>query len=223
MPGVNNLPDSITIKTNDAGGIGDFGSTEDFEDDITETTALKQNTDISINNFMTLSGTIQRGKQRGEYVNVVLNMSREELERLESDLLKKKEFPCGAKPGVGIHIFLWSVICLPISFLMSTVYSFCIGTLTWYSIFSHFSEAKSFTMKILVPPLLIMLYPFLIILASIGLGVYAGIKQLSCYWTIWFAEFVDYEKGFYGWLCNTLDIPDCAPYEVVVLSRLQKA
>lgn len=205
---------------------------EDFEEDsIVETTALRQdsepsntttNNSVASENYLTMFGTIKRGKQKCENVEVILNMSREELEILETNMIKKKGYHCNAEPGSGVHVFLWSVICLPFSVIISAIYSFCIGTITWYSVFTLFSDTKPLAYKILIPPILIVLYPFLIILISIGLGLYAGIKQLSCCWSIWFEEFIDYEKGFYGWLCNSLDVPECSPYEVVILSSVQK-
>lgn len=141
---------------------------------------------------------------------------------IETKITSKKSFQCSSGPRVGVHVFLWTVLCLPFSFIISAAYSFCVGTITWYNFFTLFSERKSFGYKLIVPPILIILYPFLILSISAGLGLYAGFKQLSCCWDIWLKEFTDYEKGFYGWLCNSADIPECCPYEVVILSAIDK-
>ncbi|XP_062605105.1 uncharacterized protein LOC134266915 [Saccostrea cucullata] len=34
-------------------------------------------------------------------------------------------------------------------------------------------------------------------------------------WTWWKIEFLDFEKGFYGWLCCKIGLPMCSPYEVL--------
>ena len=200
------------------------------EDSIVETTALRQNSEtskgtsssITSENYLILPGTLKRGRNKTRQVEVVLNMSREELELLELNIMTKKKNICYNSLNGGMHVFLWSIICSPISLILSSMYSFFMGTLTWYGIFSMFSETKSFKYKIIVPPILIILYPFLIVFVSLCLGIYAGFKQVSWYWNIWLDEFTDYDKGFFGWLCNVLDIPECSPYEIIILSNVYK-
>jgi len=53
---------------------------------------------------------------------------------------------------------------------------------------------------------------------TLCLGVYGGITQVSWYWASWRKELGDPEKGFYGWFCNKLSLPDCSPYQVVILT-----
>lgn len=74
--------------------------------------------------------------------------------------------------------------------------------------------------RILISPFLILFYPFLIVLLSFGLGLYAAVIQISWLWDSWIKEITDFEKGFYGWLCNALDLSECSPYQVVVLSGI---
>ena len=43
-------------------------------------------------------------------------------------------------------------------------------------------------------------------------GCTAG--QVSWRGDLWRKELADPEKGFYGWFCNRLKLPDCSPYQV---------
>lgn len=207
---------------------------DDIEEDTNaETTALRRtsdNSDSLIENslvsdsYLTLSGTIKRGKKKVQNVEVILNMSREELEILEANLAEEeKKFKCKDGSKNGIHILLWSIFCLPFSFIASMVYSFYIGTITWYNIFTLYSERKPLGYRILVPPVLILMYPFFIVTCSVGLGLFAGVRQISWRWDSWRKEFADLEKGFFGWFCNSVDLSECSPYEVVVLSSIRKS
>lgn len=204
-------------------------SEEIEEDKSVETTALRRSSENSdsvldssmmCDNYLTMSGTIRKGKKKSQNVDVILKMSREELEILEAKMTDEKKNNWQCEIRVGIHILIWSIICIPFSFLISTAHSFGLGTLTWYNIFTLFSEEKSVGWRILVSPFLILFYPFIIVLLSIGLGVYAAVKQISWVWDSWLKEISDFEKGFYGWLCNALDLSECSPYEVVVLSGI---
>lgn len=183
----------------------------------------------STDGCLTMTGTIKRGKKAGQSVDVRLNMSREELEVLEAVIAAKRHnssspsswFACG--PRKGPHITVWTALCLPFAVAVSGVYSFYMGTITWYNVFTYYTEEKPILCRILVSPFLILLYPFLILIFTIGLGLYAGVVQISWFLDSWYKEITDLEKGFYGWLCAALKHEDCCPYEVVVLTEIQSS
>jgi len=50
--------------------------------------------------------------------------------------------------------------------------------------------------------------------------MYAAIIQISWHYDRWITEVQDLEKGFFGWLCASLQLSDCAPYEVVILNDI---
>lgn len=161
-------------------------------------------------------------------MDVQLNISREELEQINKQALAAHEEVCRTKRNcccqctlrAGVHILLLSIICFPFVLLTTGIYSFYIGTVTWYNMFTYFNEEKSYLHKLLMSPLLILAYPLVIVLCTLGLGVYAGIKQVSLHFTAWINEICDIEKGFYGWLCSFLHLSDCSPYEVVILTDI---
>jgi TMEM169 protein family len=167
-------------------------------------------------NFLTLTGTIKRGRKAGQNVDVKLNMSREELEIIEAAFTEKspKNQTC-----YGIHIFIFTVLCIPFVTVAALVYNFYIGTLTWYNIFTHFSNGNSkiFCSKILFSPFIILGYPFFIITVSVFLGLYTGVTQVSFDIPRWKSQVQDLEKGFFGSMCSALKLEDCSPYEVVIL------
>nr|CAD7461957.1 unnamed protein product [Timema tahoe] len=179
----------------------------------------------SVDPCLTMTGTIKRGKKAGQSVDVRLNISREELEVLEATIAAQKHgsvssrrLLCGLRRGP--HVALWTVLCLPFVVAVSGLYSFYVGTLTWYNVFTYYTEEKPLVCRVLVSPVLILLYPFLIVVLTLGLGVYAGLVQVSWFLESWYKEISDLEKGFYGWLCAALGYEDCAPYEVVVLTEI---
>uniref|UniRef100_A0A336K4B7 CSON012006 protein n=1 Tax=Culicoides sonorensis TaxID=179676 RepID=A0A336K4B7_CULSO len=185
------------------------------------------NTHKSTDNYLTMTGTIKRGKKLGQEFNVQLNISRDELEKINQFAVKKSEEQkqdgcCVCKLGVGLHIFLLSLICFPFVLIINSVYSFYIGTLTWYNLFTFFSQEKTIFHRIFITPFLIVAYPITILLFTIGLGIYGGFKQISLRFHVWFNEICDLEKGFYGWLCGVLRLSDCSPYEVVILTDIRE-
>ncbi|KAL4701985.1 hypothetical protein ACJJTC_004319 [Scirpophaga incertulas] len=197
----------------------------------TEITALRLESESSISpdcsmaetssdGYLTMTGTIKRGKKKGQNIDVKLNISREELEIIEAAIVAE-EFnkmdisKCSLYNG--LHIFLFTLICLPFVACISAMYSFYMGTMTWYNIFTHVTEDLNCLKKIFLAPIVILSFPFLIVIFTVGLGLYAGIVQLSFSGANWWKDVCDYEKGFYGWLCSTLGMSECSPYEVVIL------
>ncbi|XP_053615239.1 transmembrane protein 169 [Plodia interpunctella] len=177
-------------------------------------------TENSKDGYLTMTGTIKRGKKKGQNVDVKLNISREELEIIEAAIVaeeynKMDISKCSLYNGP--HVFLFSLVCIPIVACVSAIYSFYMGTLTWYNIFTHVTENLSYVKRVFLAPIVILLYPFLIVIFTVGLGLYAGIVQLTFSGANWWKDVCDFEKGFYGWLCSTLGVSECSPYEVVVL------
>lgn len=226
-----NLSDSLKNsarrkkKVNIVTGIHESDNTD------TEITALRVDSEESISidstlndnskdGYLTMTGTIKRGKKKGQNVDVKLNISREELEIIEAAIVAE-EFnkmdisKCSLYNGP--HIFLFSLICIPFVALISGAYSFYTGTMAWYNIFTHITEELSCIKKMFLAPIVVLLYPFLILIFTVGLGLYAGIVQLTFSGANWWKDVCDFEKGFYGWLCNTIGMSECSPYEVVIL------
>lgn len=203
----------------------------DSTEDSNETNLLNSKTSSlartrSPDNYLTMTGTIKRGKKKGQSVDVQLNISRDELEKINTTALmiqqehdNSKKSCCSLKNGM--HIFLLSLISLPFVVLITSIYAFYIGTITWYNMFTYFNEEKSYWHRLVMSPLLVIAYPIGILLCTIGLAVYSGIVQISTKFVKWSNEIADIEKGFYGWLCNFLHLSDCSPYEVVILTDLK--
>lgn len=186
-------------------------------DAISETVSASSN-----ENYLTMSGTIRRGKKSVESIDVKLQLSREELDKLEASIVAKSSpdnDDCFFGISKGLHVFILSLFCLPFVIIVSSGYSFYFGTVTWYNIVIYFNEEKSLLHKVLLPPFLILFYPFYIIFATVGLGLYSAAVQVSWYYDSWKIEIQDLEKGFYGWLCLQMGLVSCAPYEVVIIEK----
>lgn len=191
-------------------------------DSVADHSAMSCSTD----GCLTMTGTIKRGKKAGQNVDVKLNISREELELLEASIASKRAsqpgnscMVCGLRKGP--HVTVWTAFCIPFAIVVSGIYSFYIGTITWYNIFTYYTEEKPVLCRLFISPFLILLYPFLILIFTLGLGIYAGAIQISWFYESWYKEITDLEKGFYGWLCAVLKHEDCSPYEVVILTDIQ--
>lgn len=227
-----------------------------YTDTIISSSVCQQSDDSGGRSYLTMTGTVKRGRKKGQSVDLQINMSRDELERINAaallavaadDEAHQQRGGAGSGGGggagnsgvggrstgasgccrctrtVGLHVLLLSLVCAPFVALATGVYSFYIGTLTWYNMFNYVTEERSVCVRVLVSPVLVLLYPLLIVLCTLGLGVYAGCAQLSVRFHSWLNEVGDVEKGFYGWLCSVLRMSDCSPYEVVVLVDLQMA
>lgn len=181
--------------------------------------------------YLTMTGTIKRGRQKGQSIDLKLNISREELEHINTTaLMMQHEYDnnaaenkscCACSLTSGMHIVLLSLISLPFVVLVTIVYAFYVGTITWYNMFTYFNEEKTYLHKLIMSPLLVVTYPVAILLCTIGLGIYSGIVQISTKFSKWSNEVADIEKGFYGWLCSFLHLSDCSPYEVIILTDLK--
>lgn len=172
----------------------------------------------SKDNYLTMTGTIKRGKKKGQQIDVKLNISREQLEILEASIVAEEYEKMDISKCTihnGPHIFLFTMICMPFVAMISAGYSFYIGTQAWCNIFLKLAKTWK-TVALL--PILVILYPFLMVIFNVAIGVYAGIVQLTFSSANWWGMSVcDLEKGFYGWFCNAIGMSDCSPYEVVVL------
>ncbi|XP_036401924.1 transmembrane protein 169-like [Megalops cyprinoides] len=176
--------------------------------------------------YVTLTGTITRGRKKGQMVDIHVTLTEKELrdlarskERLDTECERGADSrrSCGVGLGRGPHVLLWSLSCTPVVFLLSFITSFYYGTLTWYNIFLVYNEERTFWHKISLCPLLIVCYPLLIVALSLALALYSALAQVSWSWVEWWQAARDLEKGFCGWLCGRLGLEDCSPYSVVEL------
>ncbi|KAG9271652.1 transmembrane protein 169 [Astyanax mexicanus] len=176
--------------------------------------------------YVTLTGTITRGRKKGQMVDIHVTLTEKELremakskERLDAEC----EAGDGAKRSCGLgfcqgpHVVLWSLSCAPIVFLLSFITSFYYGTLTWYNVFLVYNEERTFWHKITICPFLIIFYPMLIMVVSLSLGLYSAVVQVSWAFSEWWLSVKDLEKGFCGWACGKLGLEDCSPYSIVEL------
>ncbi len=168
---------------------------------------------------ITMTGTIKRGHKSGQSVEVQLQMSQEELNKLNRSFIEddKKADDCIWGIRKGMHILIFSMCFIPFSFISSLCMSFYVGTIGWYNLYLYLSEERTIWHKIFLCPLLILFFPFLIGLSALGVAFYAAGIQISWYLSSWQRQIRDFEKGFYGWVFSKLGVPQCAPYEIVVL------
>ncbi|XP_069472903.1 transmembrane protein 169 [Ambystoma mexicanum] len=173
--------------------------------------------------YVTLTGTITRGKKKGQMVDIHVTLTEKELQELaRSKEPMKEDTPegkkrCAVALDKGPQILLWSIACLPVIFVLSFVLSFYYGTITWYNIFLVYNEERTFWHKITICPFLMIFYPIIIVAISFSLGLYTAITQISWSFGEWWRAVRDMEKGFCGWLCSKLGLEDCSPYSIVEL------
>ena len=166
---------------------------------------------------VTFTGTVKRGQCQGQQVRVRLEMTNDELTRLNQSDLSNSE--CVFTADKGPHIFLLSVVFMPFSFISSLLISVYLGTLTWYNTVVYFSEERTLWHRVLLCPILIITFPFTIGLTAFGIAIYSCVIQLSWFMNHWCSQIRDFEKGFYGWVCDLFNIPHCSPYDIVVLNE----
>lgn len=176
--------------------------------------------------YVTLTGTITRGKKKGQVVDIHVTLTEKELR----DLAKSKERldaeceggegskrTCSLGVCQGPHVVMWSISCAPVVFLLSFITSFYYGTLTWYNVFLVYNEERTFWHKITICPFLIIFYPMLIMPLALSLALYSAVVQVSWAFSEWWQSVRDLEKGFCGWACGKLGLEDCSPYSIVEL------
>ncbi|XP_071507043.1 transmembrane protein 169-like [Diadema antillarum] len=120
-------------------------------------------------------------------------------------------------PREGPHIVLLSLLSFPIVFLCAIFVAGYIGILTWYNIFLHFFDERTLCHRLTICPLLILTLPLILIVLTLGLSLYAAWEQVSWQLESWMRAARDPEKGFYARLCARLGLPECCPYEVIIL------
>ncbi|KAM8856949.1 transmembrane protein 169 [Synchiropus picturatus] len=176
--------------------------------------------------YVTLTGTITRGKKKGQVVDIHVTLTEKELrelakskERLDAEFEAGEGSRRSCSLGVcqGPHVVLWSLGCIPIVFLLSFITSFYYGTLTWYNVFLVYNEERTFWHKITICPFLIIFYPMLIMPVALSLALYSAVVQVSWAFSEWWQVVRDLEKGFCGWACGKLGLEDCSPYSIVEL------
>ncbi|XP_034042856.1 transmembrane protein 169 [Thalassophryne amazonica] len=176
--------------------------------------------------YVTLTGTITRGKKKGQVVDIHVTLTEKELrelakskERLDAECEAGEGFKRSCSLGVcqGPHVVFWSISCAPVVFLLSFITSFYYGTLTWYNVFLVYNEERTFWHKITICPFLIIFYPMLIMPMALLLALYSAVVQVSWAFSEWWLAVRDLEKGFCGWACGKLGLEDCSPYSIVEL------
>lgn len=140
----------------------------------------------------------------------------EELEVHNTMVEAEKGGLCGTNRGP--HIILLSFFYIPCALISSMCVSFYYGAWTWFNLYLFFSEEKTVWHKVTICPLLILTFPFTVGLSSIFIAVFAAFIQLSWYFRSWRNEIVDFDKGFYGWLCDKIGLSQCSPYEMITLN-----
>lgn len=186
--------------------------------ELTRPLAKRRQQNPSSHHTVTMSGTITRGNQAGQPVDIQLELSDVEFHRLTS----KEAFspkPCSCRAKQGPHITLLSILFMPFALISSVCVAFYYGSMTWYNVYVYFSEERTVWHKVLICPFLILSFPVSVGLSAIIVGLYASVSQLSWSWDSWLKEIRDFEKGFYAWLCTLIGLAQCSPYEIVVLDE----
>jgi hypothetical protein len=171
----------------------------------------------SKNNYLTMTGTIKRGKLPERSVDIQLSVTPDHLSKLEQRVHDKYHDRCFCGLRRGPHVFLLSLISIPFMLVYSTLQAFFLGSMTWFNIFIYYNEERTCCHKLL-SPFILLLYPFWILPVTLGLGLYGAVRCISWYWDSWLAEVRNPDSGFMAWICTRLTLPDCAPYQVVLLS-----
>ena len=217
----NVVPNNSQIKaqsTNSPGSMLD-STTKSFKSKVHDAT-LASNKSKSSSGYLTMTGTIKRGRFQEKNVDITLNLTTDHLTKIEKRVHDKFHDRCFCGVRRGPHVFILSLICVPFMWIWSTIQAFFLGSMTWYNIFLHYNEERSCCHKLL-SPLVLLNYPFWIAPVTLFLGLYGGLAQISWYWDSWVKAIRDPDSGFMGWFCGFVNLPDCSPYQIVFLESDQ--
>lgn len=172
-------------------------------------------------NYNAWTGTIKRGNKKANGITEVqFELTDKEILKLNKSIKRDKDEKLDKQIlgiGKGPHVIFWSILCVPFALIFSLAFTFYIGTITWYNIYINLSEDRTIWHKIFFCPLLIIFFPFIIPIPSIIVAIYAMFIQISWNISSWSKEWRDLEKGFFVWLCHIFKIPECVPYEIVII------
>ena len=197
-----------------------------------ETHTLLKPASIANSGYLTLTGTMRKNcskrhkkspnstrpnSDQEPLYDVQLNLTQEHLDKLEKRVHDKYHDRCFCGVRRGIHIFVVSLLFFPFMWIYSTFLSFYLGTITWYNIFIHYNEERGCCAKLL-SPFVLLLYPFWIVPITLFLGMYGGVAQISWYFDGWIKALRTPDGGFFEWFCESIDIPDASPFQVILLS-----
>ncbi len=134
---------------------------------------------------VSFSGTIKRGQKVGETVEVQLQLTEKEMNKLhqstnaldEED--KDRDDACIWGLDKGLHIIVLTILFIPFAFIMSMGMAAYIGTIAWYNVYLNLSEERTVWHKVFLCPLLILTFPVFIVLTAVCIGLYAAVIQVS--------------------------------------------
>ena len=209
-------------KSNSSNNIFDPSNVKSFKTKVHDATlaSSKSKSNCSSNGYLTMTGTIKRGRFQEKNVDITLNLTPEHFSKIEKRVHDKFHDRCFCGLRRGPHVFILSLICVPFMWIWSTLQAFFLGSMTWYNIFLHYNEERSCCHKIL-SPFVLLNYPFWIAPVTLFLGIYGGLAQISWYWDSWIKEVRNPDSGFMGWFCGFVNLPDCAPYQIIFLESDQ--
>lgn len=173
--------------------------------------------DIKSSNYLTMTGTIKRGRYPEKNIDIQLSVTPDHLSKLEKRVQLKYHDRCFCGLRRGPHVFLISLLSIPFMLIYSAFQAFFLGSMTWYNIFLHYNEERTCCHKLL-SPFVLLFYPIWIVPVTLGLCLYGGIRCISWYWDSYWNEITNPDSGFCHWICEQLNLPDCSPYQVVLLS-----
>lgn len=203
---------------------GDFRTpTESTDDEEVNDETANGDVNGGKQQMVTLTGTIKRGRRADDVVHVQLQIPEKELNKLNVSALpgrrRDAELPRTVGRNSGPHVVLFTLLFVPFAFIFSVFATFYVGTMCWYNVYLYVGEERTVWHKIFLCPLLVVAYPVLITVSTLALSVCTAARQVSWRLSRWRDELRDVDKGFFAWLCGVLNVPHCAPYEVVVLNE----